>query len=142
MSWNSLVQAFHSALIDELTERQPEPKPTLGLPRRGPGFSEPAGADRVLLAATAEMDAMEGRALVALAFEPSALQTVSASAPEVWSSWLGRVTGHEFRLRSIAARVSAPSEIAHGKSPPLVPGSLVWIPIGVGEGSCYLGFGV
>ena len=39
-AWNAILQATHSALIDELNARFPEEKLELGLPKRFEGFPE------------------------------------------------------------------------------------------------------
>ena len=40
--WTALLQSLHSALIDEVTDRHPEPKPELGFPKKQSQFQFPA----------------------------------------------------------------------------------------------------
>ena len=40
--WTALLESLHSALIDEVTDRHPEPKPELGLPKRQSQFAFPS----------------------------------------------------------------------------------------------------
>lgn len=63
--WNQILQATHSALIDELNERFPDEKLELGLPKRIEGYAAPAEAPLVLFWET--RSTAEGNGFTALA---------------------------------------------------------------------------
>ena len=46
--WNQILQATHSALIDELNERFPDEKLELGLPKRIDGFAALSATPAIL----------------------------------------------------------------------------------------------
>src|ERR1700722_15082723 len=66
--WTGLFQSVHSALIDELTERHPEPKPELGMPVREASYRIPDPALSSIL--VCGVDLSEQRGVLLLASDP------------------------------------------------------------------------
>ncbi|OFZ52930.1 MAG: hypothetical protein A2428_02450 [Bdellovibrionales bacterium RIFOXYC1_FULL_54_43] len=132
VSWNGFLEALHSAWIDELTERYPEPKPTLGMPIRAKGFVSPSEGVLESLAISVTLSASPG--WVVLAGEP---------ALDLRSIWTGvqRRAQAEFARRSISPAFGEPAFSAGGATfPPAA--RVIWIPIELGASKkCFLGFG-
>ncbi len=86
--WNALLESLHSALIDELVERVPEPKPELGLPSRQTGFSLPEPRISEVWSVQVELQGSgRGKILIGLSTGAAAAMGVSAEAlfEAVWS---------------------------------------------------------
>lgn len=142
--WTALLESLHSALVDELTERHPEPKPTLGMPVRQRSLEAPGGISEVLFCeASFEADPpLRGSAM--LAFEPAFMKALGVTAEAFWSAILRRA-GSEFMRRGIRPRLSQTSS----RKPPIQlpegysePQRVIWIPFEVPAGRCYLGLAV
>jgi hypothetical protein len=136
--WTAYFQALHSALIDELIERHPEPKPCLGLPRRGQGFFDPpigAGKPEIW---TRLSDVAGSGALLALAYDASieAYLNPPGVAP-LWTAWVARAQ-REFEIRRYPALAA---EAEKRVRPDSAPGTFVWIPFELQQGTLFMGFG-
>lgn len=144
--WNQLLEAFHSALIDELTERHPEPKPELGLPRKQSQFAVPETGLIDTLAGVARFEDSSG--IVILALDPAGLKALKlkpAAARTLWDALLARAT-REFKLRHIAPSLAEPKALV-GDAQELPagfprPGRVIWFPFRVSGGRCYLGIAI
>lgn len=137
--WTALLESLHSALIDELTERHPEPKPTLGMPTRSKTLSAPEGVAQVLFCEATFDPAQRGSAL--LAFDPPFMSAINLPAEDFWQAILKRA-GTEFMRRSIRPTLSPPVVM----KPPITlpkgfpePTRVIWIPFEIPAGRCYLG---
>ncbi len=139
--WTAVLQSVHSALIDELTDRHPEPKPELGMPVRGNEYRVPDPSLTSVLACVVEISGQRG--VVFLANEPSFTQALGQSAPELFKALLKRAGG-EFLHRGIKPVFSEPVTLLGASALPAdfpTPGRVVWIPFKLPSGSCYLGLG-
>lgn len=118
-AWNQVLQATHSALIDELNARFPDEILELGLPKRFDGFSALNPGDHVLFR---EIRTAEGGAgFAALAGAP----TQSRDAlTEIFAGAHARAK-KEFTIREIAA--------TFGPELPLAPATrmTIWLPIAI-----------
>ncbi|MCM2323311.1 MAG: hypothetical protein NDJ90_08615 [Oligoflexia bacterium] len=147
--WTALLESLHSSLIDELIERHPEPKPTLGMPLRQKQPQAPV-AGKLLLCEVLFGDEKSGlqRGTAMLAFEPPFMKALAVGPVDFWSAILKRA-GSEFQRRNIRPRISNPVEVEartneaiqlpQGFAPPT---RVIWIPFQVPKGSCYLGMAV
>ena len=117
--WNAILQATHSALIDELNARYPDEKLELGLPKRFEGFATIAPAPMILFFETRSRD--EGAGFTALAGETG--QDPKEFA-EIFTGTRARAK-QEFGLRGIAAEFAG--EL---KSAPKAT-MTVWLPIAI-----------
>lgn len=153
--WTALLESLHSALIDELTERRPEPKPGLGLPLRKSSWSmPPTTASRILLVEVTQKDiaqVMPGSppvGFVGLALDPECERHLGCDTETLWNAILKRA-GSEFARRGIRPLVSRtlstdqkaglPASLAKSAQEPT---RVVWIPLSLGEGSVFLGLGI
>jgi hypothetical protein len=139
--WTALLESLHSSLIDEITERHPEPKPELGMPRRLNQWGEPATEVTSIL--ISEVAIGDQRGLAALALEPGFEKALKIEAKDLWKSLLRRA-GAEFMRRQVKPIVSEPQLLDEPYPLPKgysEPGRLIWIPFRVGKSACYLGIG-
>jgi hypothetical protein len=117
--WNSILQATHSALIDELNERFPDEKLELGLPKRFEGFRPLSPDSRILFHSIRSED--EGTGFAAISGRPD------QSEKELSAIFSGtRDRGEkEFSLRGIRA--------SFGEALPDAPKSrmTIWLPISI-----------
>jgi hypothetical protein len=139
--WTALLESLHSALIDELVERHPEPKPELGLPLRKTQFAlpDPSATAWVLCEVLIE----DARGIVVIAMNSDCSRTLNLDAKTLWEAVLKR-SGSEFSRRSIRPRVSQLAEPKNTTPFPKgfpEPTRMIWIPIRFPTGSCYLGVG-
>jgi hypothetical protein len=114
--WNAVLQATHSALIDELNARYPDDKLELGLPKRFEGWALSPNSEFVLLR---EIVADGGTGLAALGGLESQKK---AETEAVMEGTIARAT-KEFKIRAIDARFGK----ALAKAPKLV--MTIWLPI-------------
>lgn len=134
--WNAILQATHSALIDELNARYPDEKLELGLPKRFEGFATIAPAPLILFRETRSRD--EGVGFTALAGETA--QDAREFA-EIFAGTRGRAE-KEFKLRGIAASFAGELESAPKAK------MTIWLPIAIRRSKetrsfdLALGFGV
>jgi hypothetical protein len=154
--YTALLESLHSALVDELTERHPEPKPELGMPTRSATFSLPDPSARKLLAcqigferekALAVASAAETlggpRGIALLATSAEFDKALGTTAPKLWAAVLARA-GSEFARRGIRPVFSAPDLLDAPTALPAgypVPGRFIWIPFRLPKGPGYLGVG-
>lgn len=95
--WNQVLQALHSALIDELNSRFPDDKLELGLPKRFDGWAPSPSSEAFLYR---KILSSEGTGIATL----GTLRNQDASeTKEIWSAAHDR-TMREFSLRKIDAR--------------------------------------
>ncbi|HUP57158.1 MAG TPA: hypothetical protein VM598_06875 [Bdellovibrionota bacterium] len=139
--WTAILQSVHSALIDELTDRHPEPKPELGMPLRENHYRVPDPSLTSVLACGIEISGQRG--VLFLAGEPGFAKKLGLAPTELFQAVLKRAGG-EFMHRGIRPVFSAPVTVL-GSSPlpgdlP-VPGRVVWIPFKIPAGTCFLGLG-
>jgi len=144
--WTALLQSLHSALIDELTDRHPEPKPELGMPSRQGRWSSPDPALSEILLCEVLLDSASGIAF--LAAEPGFTQSLKLSLPELWDLIFQRA-GSEFMRRGIKPKVGRRDQTQNGTKLPAKlpegypqPGRIVWIPFKIPGGTAYLGMGI
>src|SRR4051812_46396199 len=109
--WTAVLQSVHSALIDELTDRHPEPKPELGMPVRQTGYSIPDPALTSVLICGLDLAGAQG--MIVLASEPGFAKTLKVPMEELWSLILKRAGG-EFSRRGIQPVFSKPLNVVGG----------------------------
>lgn len=141
--WTALLESLHSALIDELCERHPEPKPELGLPKRLPRLDSPDPAITSLFVCDASFP-IGAPGVAVLAIAPGCRKALKLEPPALWAAMLKRA-GSEFMRRGIRPKLGAGFELAAPFALPegsAVPGRVVWIPFRLPAGPCFLGVGV
>jgi hypothetical protein len=140
--WSSLLESLHSALIDELTERHPEPKPELGLPIRQNRFAVPSTEIEKFFLVELSFGASQGIAL--LASQDSFHEKILISRDKLWAAMVHRATS-EFARRNIQPKFQ-PSREFHSTdafpSSTLKCARVIWIPLGIPSGKCFFGVGV
>jgi hypothetical protein len=140
--WTALLQSLHSAVIDEVTDRHPEPKPELGLPKKQSAFQFPSAQASKLFWVKASFSESTGAVLIA--FQEEFFQALGVSVAQFWELIAQRADG-EFARRNIAPLFEKRAEFS---SPAQTPDELVrlskvvWIPIELPGGQCWLGIGV
>jgi hypothetical protein len=117
--WNDILQATHSALIDELGARFPDEKLELGLPKRFDGFGTVGDSKQILFWET--RSAAEGSGFTALAGVPD---QPAKELSEIFAATRTRAE-KEFKIRNIAA--SYGSEF--GTTPKAR--MTIWLPIAI-----------
>ena len=140
--WTGLFQSVHSALIDELTERHPEPKPELGMPMREATYRLPDPQLSSIL--VCEVNLSEQRGVLLLASDPGFCQALKLQALEFWDAIMKRAET-ELSRRALKPMLSRPlTLLASSPLPAQFPvlGRVVWIPFRIPEGRCHLGLGV
>jgi len=142
--WTALLESLHSALIDEVTDRHPDPKPELGLPKRQSQFAFPASdvPTTLWLEVTFTTAAGASKGAAMLAFQPGFLKDLKLkTSQQLWEAMLKRA-GSEFARRQIQPVFGGLSELASSSPVPKELGALpriVWIPIKLPGGDCYFG---
>lgn len=117
--WNRILQATHSALIDELNERFPDEKLELGLPKRIDGYAAPVDSPQVLFWET--RSTAEGNGFTAIAGTTTQPANVLA---DVFSKTRMRAE-KEFKIREISANFGvALSEAPNARM-------TIWLPIAI-----------
>lgn len=140
--WTGVFQSVHSALIDELTERHPEPKPELGMPIREATYRIPDPGLTSILVSQVSVSEQDG--VLLLASEPGFIKALKVPATGLWAAIMKRAAV-EFERRRLAPKVAEPVTLM-GSSPlpsgfPTL-GRVVWIPFRIPAGRCHLGLGV
>lgn len=143
--WTALLESLHSALIDELTERHPEPKPELGMPQRHRQLALPApGLQGALIceASFALEAGGETRGFALFAADAEAVLKLKLSSRKLWDALIKRA-GREFMFRNIKPRLGDAKELPSAELPPgfATPARVIWIPFKLNPGTCYLGVG-
>lgn len=139
--WTALLESLHSALIDELTERHPEPKPSLGLPSRHRELNQPSTTTDLMIC---EILFDESRGFAMVATEPGFSSSLKISPLELWETLLKRA-GAEFMRRNIRPKVGNPRLVPAGEAVPAgyaEPTRVIWIPLNIPSGKCFLGLAV
>jgi hypothetical protein len=147
--WTALLESLHSALIDELTDRHPEPKPELGMPQRhrqlvlpatGPLTAVICEVSFALAQPTAASTETRGFALIAV--DETCAKRLKLDATQLWNSLIKRAGG-EFGFRGIQPRLGNLQELKSSTLPAgfAEPARVIWIPFKLGSGACYLGVG-
>jgi hypothetical protein len=138
--WTALLESLHSALIDEVTDRHPEPKPELGLPKRQSQFAFPSPEIPTTLWVDVSFGPSKGAAM--LAFQPGFIKALKfKTSQQLWEALLKRA-GSEFARRQIQPIFGGVMEL---HSTGTVPKDLtelprvVWIPIKLPGGECFFG---
>jgi len=141
--WTTLLESFHSSLIDELIERHPEPKPELGLPTRKPKFELPETGLASVICATADFGSSP-TGCVALCLSAGAAKKLKLQSSELWAA-VGKRAVVEFGHRGIQPRLGQATPLGAGGTLPAgfsEPQRMVWIPFRIGGDVIYLGMGV
>lgn len=147
--WTALLESLHSALIDELIELHPEPKPELGMPQRHRQLVMPASGP--LTAVICEITftlaqptpaVTETRGFALIAVDEVCAKKLKLDAGKLWSALIKRA-GREFGFRGIQPRLGGLKELKNPALPPgfAEPARVIWIPFKLGSGTCYLGVG-
>ncbi len=139
--FTALFESLHSAWIDELTERFPEPKPELGMPRRFSDLQPPVQGLAQVLRIEVEIEGRKG--VVLLALSQAAIDAVGCSGPELWEALRGRA-GREFQFRKIQPQLSEARAYADDAwTVKKVEGfsRLIWVPVSLDGAACFLGVG-
>ena len=138
--WTALLESLHSALIDEVTDRHPEPKPELGLPKRQSQFAFPSPEIPTTLWVEVNFGTSKGSAM--LAFQPGFIKALKLkTSQQLWEAMLKRA-GSEFARRQIQPIFAGVSELASSAPIPKELAALprvVWIPIKLPGGECFFG---
>ena len=139
--WTALLESLHSALIDELVERHPDPKPELGLPLRQNRFAIPSPEVEQILLVEVGFAASQG--IAALASQKGFMKAVSLEPSLLWQAMLHRAKA-EFSRRQIQPKLSSAQQLqATAAFPPstLRCSRVIWIPVRVPGGQCFFGVG-
>jgi hypothetical protein len=140
--WTALLQSLHSALIDEVTDRHPEPKPELGLPKKLTSFQFPSDqATKVFWVKTRFTDSS---GVVLIAFQEKFFETLGLNAAEFWELLSKRATA-EFTRRQITPIFEIRGELSRSNETPAEfaqLSKLVWIPFFLSAHECWLGLGI
>ena len=140
--WTAFLESLHSALIDEITDRHPEPKPELGLPLRQNRFAVPSSEVEQLLLVEVACGASTGIAL--LASQAGFMKAISLTSQDLWNAMVLRA-GAEFSRRGIQPNFSAVQKFQATDAFPsstLRCARVIWIPIRLPGGQCFFGVGV
>lgn len=139
--WTDLLESLHSALIDEITDRHAEPKPTLGMPLRQNKIELPQKEVSILIC---EFEFGTAKGFSVLAFEPSFMASLNIAPAELWKSLLKKADS-EFLHRKIRPKIGTEKEFTHCETFPEElpqPSRTVWIPFQIPAGNCYLALAV
>src|SRR6185437_13800310 len=140
--WTGLLESLHSSLIDEVTDRHPEPKPELGLPLRQSRFALPSPEVEHLLLVEVSFDASQGIAL--LASQDGFAKSLKLDSQKLWDAMIKRA-GTEFNRRQIQPKFAPVQQLRATDAFPnstLKCGRVIWIPIRLPKGQCFFGVGV
>jgi hypothetical protein len=147
--WTALLESLHSALIDELTERHPEPKPELGMPQRhktlalpAPGKLSSVICEVTFVLAQPVAGSKETRGFALLAVDDACSAKLKLDARKLWDALIKRA-GREFMFRGIQPRLGDVKELEGAAFPSgfAEPTRVIWIPFKLGGAACYLGVG-
>ena len=139
--FTAFFESLHSAWIDELTERFPEPKPELGMPQKFSVLQAPSLEIAEVLRVEVDIDGRKG--VVLLAVSKKAIHELNCGAGALWASIALRAV-KEFQFRKIQPRLS--EEALHldaNWTKKRIDGMsrLVWVPVSLGGAQCFLGVG-
>ena len=139
--WTSLLESLHSALIDEIAERHPEPKPELGMPMRQNRFALPGPLVESVLMVEVSFESSRGIALIAS--NSACLKSLRLTHQTLWASLLKRADS-EFIRREIRPKMG---QVVQFKATDPIPRQtldfkrVIWIPIRIPAGDCFFGIG-
>ena len=140
--WTAFLESLHSALLDELIERHPEPKPELGLPMRKSQFALPEpSATAIVLCEVEQAD--KSRGIGCIAMNSGCSNTLGIGPKALWDACMKRA-GADFARREIRPRISQVVEVKNTIPLPKgfpEPTRVIWIPVRFPSGSCYFGMG-
>lgn len=139
--FTALFESLHSAWIDELTERFPDPKPELGMPMRFSELAAPVAGLAQVVRVEVEIGGKKGVALLALS--QKAMEKLGCSGAELWGA-LGERAQKEFAFRGIRPTLSKAGQYSGedwtlGK--PEGFSRLIWVPVSLDGSACFLGVG-
>jgi hypothetical protein len=134
--WTALLQSLHSALIDEVTDRHPEPKPELGLPKKFTSFQFPSAKVSKLFWVKASFPGSSGAVLIA--YQAEFFKTLGLDAADFWKT-LSKRAGSEFTRRQITPSFEVQTETNQAPAELNAFPRIVWIPISLPTGECWLG---
>lgn len=139
--WNVLLECLHSACIDELVERHPEPKPVLGLPIQQNGMSAPEGTGRFLMIPAQLTHSGKRAGILCLAITPDVPLEVGKDLPDLWSRIVERAA-RDFARRQVRADFEAPKLSDALQTGTLKPRHALWYPFGLKSGKLYFGIAI
>ena len=133
------MQSLHSALIDEVTDRHPEPKPELGLPKKFSAFQSPSAEASKMFWVKTSFGTSHGAVL--LAYQDGFMKALAVNPNQFWEL-ISRRADLEFTRRQITPAFEVQFEFTSSEKTPvelsLFP-RIVWIPIVLPTGSCWFG---
>lgn len=134
--WNQLLESMHSALIDELVQLHPEPKPELGMPSRHRGYGLFSGSPY----ATCTVSLEKKQGAIFLLLDSKASNDLKMSASELLTKVLKRAQT-EFSRRGIVPEIGLPRVVdpANNANQEQSPSVLISIPFRLRSGFCHLG---
>jgi hypothetical protein len=146
--WTALLESLHSSLVDELTERRPEPKLELGMPIRQAILGYPATGLSPGMLCPVEFSLREGenaygrKGFALLVADTAGAKGIGLGADALWKALVKRAGG-EFSRRGIQPRFGD-LEVFIGKleASQDPPGRVIWIPFKLNPGVVFLGVGV
>ncbi|MGZ3687238.1 MAG: hypothetical protein ACXVBW_02995 [Bdellovibrionota bacterium] len=136
--WTAFLESLHSALIDELIEIHPEPKPELGMPSRSRELRAPAEG---LAYFAADVTLAETRGVALIGMDPGAERALGLAPGALWTVVFKRA-GTEFHRRAIMPRLEGEKSVAALGGVGAALQKVVWIPFKLGEARVFLGMGV
>jgi hypothetical protein len=134
--WTALLQSLHSALIDEVTDRHPEPKPELGLPKKQNAFQFPSANASRLFWVKAGFPGSNGAVLIA--YQNEFFGALGLNAAKFWELLVARAQA-EFTRRQITPTFDVQSETTKTPEDLAAFPRIVWIPISLPAGECWFG---
>ena len=140
--WTSLLESLHSALIDELIERHPEPKPELGMPIRQGALKFPfPSSDQILLTdVTLSWNSKVTPGFIIVALDAEAYTKLRLSSEDLWNL-MQRRAGSEFIRRGIQPIFAASQTVSSSNPLPsrlMSSPRVIWIPFHLNPGNCFL----
>ncbi len=139
--FTALFEGLHSAWIDELIERFPDPKPELGMPVRYSGLTPPLEPSALSCVLRADVELSERVGAVFLALTAEAEKKLGVGADALWTAMLTRAES-EFARRSIQPKfLATESHFVNSWQKKAVKNMsrLVWVPVSLNGALCFLG---
>ncbi len=136
--FTALFESLHSAWIDEIIERHPDPKPILEMPVRMNELKLPLLEFEQV--GWVEVELGDRKAVIVLAHQVHAIEDLGLSVRDLWEKMLTRA-GAEFLRRNINPRVGK-FDLAQGllsEAYPLPITRLIWVGAKLKNGVCYYG---
>jgi hypothetical protein len=139
--FTALFESLHSAWIDELTERFPEPKPELGMPMRFSELKAPVTGLAQVVRVDVEIGGKKGVALLALSQE--AASNLGCDSQSLWEALAAR-SQREFEFRKVQPILGQPQvfrDEGWATKKPEGFSRLIWVPVSLDGAACFLGVG-